>query len=151
MNLNRATARPALVLVLASFAFNAAAQTTTNSIPTLLPTPEIGPSLLRVGGALALVLALFLGGVWLFRNWQSLVLRRGTKARLNIVEARSLGGRHAIYVVGYEHERFLIASSPAGVSLLSHLAPASDAPPTEPPAQPTQSFGETLSRMLKGK
>ena len=41
---------------------------------------------------------------------------------MNVLETRSLGGRQAIYVIGYEQERFLIASSPAGVNFLS--APA---------------------------
>jgi flagellar biogenesis protein FliO len=114
------------------------------------PLPDVGLSLLRVLGALALVLAIFLGGVWLFRNWQRLVIQRGRAPRLNVIEVRSLGGRHALYVVGYEQERFLIASSPAGVNLLSHLQPASGEVPDTKPSAPV-SFALTLTQMLKGK
>ena len=39
--------------------------------------PEVGFSVLRVFGALAFVLALFLGGVWLFRNWQRFIVQKG--------------------------------------------------------------------------
>ena len=123
------------------------------SLSTSLPTamPDVGLSLIRVLGALALVLGIFLGGVWLFRNWQRLVIHRGRAPRLNVLEVRSLGGRHALYVIGYEQERFLIASSPAGVSLLSHLqsADAAEGPAEVNPAKTT--FAQTLVQTLKGK
>lgn len=113
--------------------------------------PNVGASLLRVLGALALVIALFLGGVWLIRNWQRFAARRGGVPRLNVLEVRSLGGRHAIYVVGYEQERFLVASSPGGVNLLSHLPPSDgEAAPSEP-VTPAMSFPQTLARVLKGQ
>jgi flagellar biogenesis protein FliO len=80
----------------------------------------LGP-VLRMGGALALVIGLFLICVWLFKNWQRLASRRGTLPKLSVLEVKSLGARQAIYVVGYEQQRMLLASSPAGVVLLSHL------------------------------
>ena len=132
-------------------ATNGPAVTAPLSVPTTSLT-EVGPSLLRVFGALALVLAIFLGGVWLFRNWQRLVIQRGRTPRLNIVETRSLGGRHALYVVAYEQERFLIASSPSGVNLVSHLQPSSgDATPGNKDATPQPSFAQSLTQVLKGK
>jgi flagellar biogenesis protein FliO len=127
---------------------------TTNyvSAPLTAPAlPDAGLSLLRVTGALALVIGLFLGGVWLFRNWQRLGIQRGRGPKLNVLETRSLGGRQAIYVVGYERERFLIASSPAGINLLSHLPAAADAPETEAKDSPAPSFAQALSQVLKGK
>lgn len=85
-----------------------------------LPNP--GLALLRVLGALAIVLAVFWLGVWLYRNWQRFFLRTGTP-RLQVLEARPLGGRQMLYVVAYEQERLLLASSPQGVTLLTHLPP----------------------------
>jgi flagellar biogenesis protein FliO len=128
------------------------AQATNGAVPLVTPSlPEVGPSsVLRVLGALALVIGIFLAGVWLFRNWQRLALQRGGRPKLNILETRSLGGRQALYVVGYEQGRFLIASSPAGVSLLAHLpeavggeAPAGGGAPS--------AFHQTLTQLLKGK
>jgi flagellar biogenesis protein FliO len=115
--------------------------------------PNTGLSLLRVMGALALVLGLFLGGVWLFRNWQRFTLGRGRTPKLNIVEARPLGQRHALYVVGFEDQRFLVASSPAGVNLLSHLPPAAAAPAEAAPTNTTVpvSFGQILGAVLARK
>lgn len=114
--------------------------------------PDAGLSLLRVAGALALVIGVFLVGVWLFKNWRRLAVPRGRVPKLNILETRSLGGRHAVFVVGYEQERFLIASSPAGVSLLSHLPSAAEgelaAPEKNPPAP---SFAQALAQVIKGK
>jgi flagellar protein FliO/FliZ len=125
----------------------------TNTLSLSPPLPNAGASLLRVLGGLVLVLAIFLGGVWLFRNWQRLVIQQGRAPRLNVLEVRSLGGRHALYVVGYEQERFLIASSPTGVNLVSHLPtadPAADAT-SAPGSEPPPTFAQSLARVLKGK
>ena len=114
--------------------------------------PNAGASLLRVLGSLALVLGLFLAGVWFFKNWQRLSLQRGSKPKLNILETRSLGARQAVFVVGYEKQRFLVATSTAGVNLLSHLP---DAELTEPEADEKTSaplpFARALAKVLKGK
>jgi len=122
--------------------------------PAALPTvlPSVGPSLLRVSGAFVLVIALFLGGVWLFKNWQRLALQRGGRApRLNVLEVRSLGGRQALYVVAYEQERFLLSASPNGVNLLSHLPAGEAALPDAAKNPPPSSFAQALSQVLKGK
>ncbi|HEY5234476.1 MAG TPA: flagellar biosynthetic protein FliO [Verrucomicrobiae bacterium] len=114
--------------------------------------PDASISFIRVLGALALVIGLFLGGVWFFKNWQRFSIQRGRAPKLNVLETRSLGGRHAIYVVGYNHERFLISSSPGGVNFLSHLPSATegelDATAKNPPAP---SFAQALTQVLKGK
>lgn len=128
----------------------AAAAEATNQLSLPSPMPDVGLSLLRVFGALALVLAVFLGVVWLIRNWQRLTLQRGRAPRLNVLEVRSLGGRHALYVVGYEQERFLIAASPAGVNLVSHLQAAEETTPDTQDA-PRASFAQALTRVLKSK
>ncbi len=132
--------------VLAQLTNSAAAPLTAPS----LPDPTF--SVLRIFGALALVIGIFLGGVWLFRNWQRLTQQRGRTPKLNLLETRPLGGRHAIHVVGYQQERFLIAVSPTGVSLLSHLPVAGE---EELPAGTNDtaapSFAGTLAQVLKGK
>ena len=160
---------PKFTLFILFFAMVASAQTTntvsiettnyvaqsTNSLAplTLPPLPAAGPSIIRVIGALALVLGIFFGGVWLFRNWQRLTIQRGRAPKLNVIETRPLGGKHALYVIGYEQERFLLAASPTGVNLLTHLpaatetgAPTDAAAPTAPP-----SFAQALTKVLKGK
>ena len=106
---------------------------------------------MRLFGALALVIGLFLGGVWLFRNWQR-VTQRGVSPKLNILETRSLGGRHSLHVVGYQAERFLISVSPGGVNLLRHLPVAGEeTAPTETKAAATPSFAQAFAKVLKGK
>ena len=140
--------RRTLVFISACCLLPAAFAQSTNSAP---PLPDAGLSLLRVFGALALVIGLFLGGVWLVKNWQRLSVQRGRAPKLNILETRSLGGRHAVFVVGYEQERFLIASSPAGVSLLSHLPNAAEDETPAPEKTTPPSFAQALTRVLKGK
>ncbi len=127
----------------------------TNSATALLghpSLPETGPSLLRVAGALALVFGLFLGGVWLFRNGRRLMFQRGRTPRLRVVESQFLGGRQALYVVAYEQQRFLMASTPTGISLVSSL-PDSVEESCEAKSAPaaTPSFSEALALVLKGQ
>ena len=143
------------VLSLPLWAISSALAQTTNvaSSPLTAPgLPDASLSLIRVIGALALVIGLFLGGVWMVRNWQRAGGQGGRTAKLAILETRSLGNRQAIYVVGYERERFLIASSPGGVNLLSHLATAADGEPaTGTGGTPAPSFAQALTQVLKNK
>ncbi len=119
---------------------------------TVPPLPDPTFSVLRIFGALALVIGIFLGGAWLFRNWQRLTQQRGRTPKLNLLETRSLGGRHTIHVVGYQQERFLIAVSPTGVNLLSHLPAAGDEEPSSAGNAPAKAtFAGTLAQLVKGK
>ena len=143
-------------LISSFFIINSAFAQTTNSAAAssfnpAMPTPDIGVSLLRVMGALALVLGIFLACVWLFRNWQRLAVQRGRAPKLNVLEIRSLGGRQSIYVVGYEQERFLLASSPAGVNFLTHLPSAGNEGESAMETKPQVSFAQALKQVLKGK
>ena len=123
----------------------------TNAVPAIAPMPDVGLSFLRVIGALIFVLAIFLGGVWLFRNWQRLAVKRGQAPKLNVLEVRSLGGRQALYVVGYERERFLLSSSPNGVALVTHLPASEETAATAQSPAPTAVFSQVLAQMLRGK
>ncbi len=146
----RSFQRSLTVLALISAGLVALGQST-NSPAALPPSGDLAGSVLRLMGALLFVLALFFGGVWVFRNWQRLVIHKGRPTKLNILEVKHLGQRHALYVVGYEQQRMLVASSPTGISLLSHL-PASDHPEAAepPPAQPSP-FGQILQNALGRK
>ena len=135
------------------FALNAGAETNPAAAPlTAAPLPDMGVSFLRVMGALALVIGIFLGGVWLFKNWQRLAVQRGRAPKLNVLETRSLGGRHALFVVGYDQERFLVSSSPGGVTLLSHLPAAAESELNLAAGNPPlPAFTQALAQVLKGK
>ena len=116
-------------------------------VPISIAPDMLGP-VLRMGGALVLVIGLFLLGAWLFKNWQRFALRRGALPKLNVLEVRSLGPRQAIYVVAYEQQRMLLASSPAGVALLSHL-PEGENEKTAPATRLT--FAEAFQQVLARK
>ena len=136
-----------LVLLLGLGAAGEAAPLAATNAPPVAPgVPEVTFSLLRICGALLLVLALFLGGVWLFRNWQRVAGHRGRPAKLQVLEMRSLGSRQAVFVLGYEQQRLLIASCPTGITLLDRLPPA-DLSQTETVAAPA-SFAELLHKLL---
>jgi len=123
-----------------------ATQTFTNPAGLTPGLPEVGVSLLRVFGALGLVLALFLGGVWLFRRWQRVAVHQGRAPKLQVLEAHGLGNRSALYVVGYERERLLVAASPTGVTLLSALPSAAESASAAPAR--SVSFAQALQQIL---
>jgi flagellar biogenesis protein FliO len=137
------------LLLFAGFNLSAESLGTTNvaALPTVLP--DAGASIFRVFGALILVVAIFLGGVWLYRNWQRLSIQRGGGAKLNLIEVKSLGQRQALYVVGYQQQRMLLASSPTGVTLVSHLPAAEEAAEVAP--APKLSFAEAFQHVLSRK
>jgi flagellar biogenesis protein FliO len=71
---------------------------------------------------------------------------------------KSLGQRQALFVVGYEKQRMLVATSPAGVSLLSHLPEAEPEEKTVTAAAaavnvpaPRLSFAEAFQHVLSAK
>jgi len=111
--------------------------------------PDAGASLVRVFGALILVIAIFLGGVWLFRNWQRLSTQKTGGVKLSLLEVKSLGQRQSLYVVGYQQQRMLLASSPAGITLVSHLPEAEEAEATV--SAPKLSFAEAFQHVLNRK
>lgn len=124
----------------------------TNRLTLHSDLPDVGASAIRALGALAFVLALFLGGVWLFRNGQRVVWRKNGAPRLAILESRPLGNRIAIHVVGYENQRMLIGSSPAGLNLLSQLPSCTAEPePAAAASAPAASFADQLQNLLKRK
>jgi flagellar biogenesis protein FliO len=122
-----------------------------NSEPLTVPGPSAFFSLVRVAGALALVSALFFAGVWLFRNWQRMVLQKGRPPKLNLLEIRSMGARHALYVVGYEDQRFLLSSSPTGISLLAQLPSAQSGPMEEDSPIASANFADALFKAVAAK
>ena len=119
----------------------------TNQPSATPPLPELGFSVLRLLGALVLVLALFFAGIWGFKHWQRLALHKGRVPQLNILEVKSLGSRHALYLVAYEQQRLLLASSPAGLSLVTHLPEAG----ADDVAVPAPTFVQVLHRALAPK
>jgi flagellar biogenesis protein FliO len=139
--------RAATCVWLLGSAVSALGQKTTN-LPANLPLPDLGFSVLRVLGALALVLAVFFAGIWLFRNWQRFVGRTGRAPKLGVLEVKALGNRHSLYVVGYERQRLLLASSPTGVTMVSQLPEATSDELSSPPQL---GFAETLQHVLSTK
>ena len=123
--------------------------------PGVPPLPDASFSIIRVFGALVFVLGLFLAGVWLLKNWQRLSVQRGRSAHLHVIEAKALGGKHVLYVLGYHDQRLLIAASPSGVSLVSHLPAAEAAEPAAGAAGAlplaSANFVEALQQAVQGK
>ena len=113
--------------------------------------PDAGASVLRVFGALILVVGIFLGGVWLFKNWQRFTVQKGARPRLNVLEARSLGQRQSLLVVAYQQQRMLLAATPAGITLLSHLPAEENVEPVPAATSTRISFADAFQQVLARK
>jgi flagellar protein FliO/FliZ len=117
--------------------------------------PSMGAAVFRMVGSLAVVIALFFAAAWLFRNMHRFKGAGTSQRKLQVLEAKSLGPRQAVYVVAYEQQRLLIGASAQGLTLLTHLpegapqaqiASQSDAQRIVP-----VSFGEALMQALGRK
>lgn len=129
-----------------------AAVVETNAVTKLTPVtaPSLTESLIRLIGGMCVVLGLFLGGVWLMKRTPQLLRKGGDTRKLQVLEARSLGPRQVVYVVGYEQQRMLLATTPNGIQLLTHLPAAEPTPPGEVPPTPSKpTFAEALMQAVR--
>jgi flagellar biogenesis protein FliO len=86
------------------------------------PNPPLAgasaPTFTRTSKLVAARLKLF----WCSVIWRSLVRRAGSKRKmLSVRETAAIGDRRFVSVIQFEHQRFLIGSSPSSVTLLSPL------------------------------
>jgi flagellar biogenesis protein FliO len=129
-----------------------AGETPVSATPVASGLAGAGVSLVRLLGAFALVLAIVLGAVWLMRNSGRFVSRSSVPRKLNVLEVRFLGNRQSLMVVGYEEQRLLLATSPAGIVLLTPLR-SSDVDEVVEPGKttPMPSFLDTLQQAWGGR
>ncbi|MBL9137192.1 MAG: flagellar biosynthetic protein FliO [Verrucomicrobiales bacterium] len=117
------------------------------SLP-IAPLPDVGGSVIRVVGALAFVLALLFGGLWLVRHWRRFLPGPVRTPELRVLECRALGGRQAVWLVGYRRQRLLLGSTQQGVSLLAQLP---DAETDEVAMDATPDFAIAFQHLLQRK
>ena len=124
----------------------------TASTAASAPDTSLAGAFIRLAGAFALVIALFIGLVWAWKRWSMDPSARGRTRRLQVIESRSIGNRQSVIVVGYENERLLLGSSPQGVCLLTRLPESLDeAPESTPTAANGTRFVDALSAVLASR
>jgi flagellar biogenesis protein FliO len=79
------------------------------------------PSAWRAFGSVILVLGLAGGGLWAFRKWGAKRLPGSGGARIKVQETLNLGDRRFVSILEADEEKFLIALSPQGITLLARL------------------------------
>jgi flagellar protein FliO/FliZ len=134
-----------LILVL-TLVFTVGAETAAGQVAV----PSMGVAVFRMVGSLALVIALFFAGAWIFRNMHRFKATGTNQRKLQVLEGKSLGPRQAVYVVAYEEQRLLIGASAQGLTLLTHLPEGVAQPVSEQRIVPV-SFGEALMQALGRK
>ena len=113
---------------------------------------EVTGVFMRLLGAMVIVISLLLLGAWWFRKSRLIGLVPAAQANLKIIETRSLASRHALHVVEYGEQRFLIADSPAGTNFLTHLDEVAEATDDGAANEPeTGSFAAKLKGFLDRK
>jgi flagellar biosynthetic protein FliO len=122
----------------------------TQTVKPFVAPSSIGVAVFRMIGSLAFVVALFFGGAWLFRNMHRFRQPGSPQRKLQVLEAKSLGTRQAIYVVAFEQQRLLIGSTAQGLTLLTHLPDGAAQAEAEASIVPV-SFGEALLQALGRK
>ncbi|HEX7860673.1 MAG TPA: FliO/MopB family protein [Verrucomicrobiae bacterium] len=113
--------------------------------------PSMGAAVFRMVGSLAVVIALFFAGAWLFRNMHRFKAGQSNQRKLQVLEGKSIGPRQAIYVVAYEQQRLLIGSTAQGLTLLMHLPEGQTQTETSSERIVPVSFGEALMHALGRK
>jgi flagellar biogenesis protein FliO len=114
----------------------------TDEKPTQAPPTGSEPSGWRAFGSVILVLGLAGGGLWAFRRWGAKRMPGSGGARIKVEETLSLGDRRFISILKADDEKFLIALSPQGITLLSRMDhfEAADAEP---------GFGAALGQQME--
>jgi len=108
------------------------------------PSPaqrEAGPSGWRALGSMVLVLGLAGGGLYAFRRWGAGKFPGSGGNRLRVEETLALGDRRFVSILKVDDERFLIALSPANVTLMTRLDNVEAGGP--------QDFAEALGRQTE--
>ena len=108
--------------------------------PTQGQAPEAAPSGLRAFGSLVLVLGLAGLSLWALKKYGRGRIPGGGGGKLRVEETLALGDRRYVSILDAEGERFLIALTPQGISLLSRLDPGERGEP--------DTFDEALSRQV---
>lgn len=102
---------------------------------------EAGPSGWRALGSMVLVLGLAGGGLYAFRRWGAGKFPGSGGNRLRVEETLALGDRRFVSILKVDDERFLIALSPANVTLMTRLDNVEAGGP--------QDFAEALGRQTE--
>jgi flagellar biogenesis protein FliO len=99
-----------------------------------------GPSAWRALGSLVIVLGLAGGALFLLRKYGAKRIPGSGGTRIKVEETLALGDRRFVSILSADEEKFLIAMSPQGLTLLSRLHG------TE--AAPEESFDDLLEHQI---
>ena len=76
---------------------------------------------LRMFGALITVLGIFFIGVFMFRKYGGALQNKTSQGHLKVLEYRALNQKNSVYVIDYQGESFLVATSQQGSPVLAPI------------------------------
>jgi flagellar biogenesis protein FliO len=102
------------------------------------------PSGWRTLGSLLVVGGLAGASLWALKKWGQGRLPGTGGGKLRVEETLALGERRFVSILNCEEERFLVALTPQGITLLSRL----DGLAQVQPGEPTPAFSEALAGQM---
>jgi flagellar biosynthetic protein FliO len=115
-----------------------------DAVPEL--SSEIWPSLIKLVGALALILVIIYGSVWLLKRF-SLGKTPGGGELISIVDRRFLAPKQALYLIKVGGKHVLVGSSEAGLTAITTVGEEDLA--AKPSAAGNAPAESTFNRVLK--
>lgn len=90
--------------------------------------PEFDPveSFFRVLSGLVIVILIFLGGVWLYKNRLTQPGAHALNGQLKVLESKFLGNKQGIVVIAYGNKRMMLGTTHGSMSKISDLPDLTD-------------------------
>jgi len=106
---------------------------------------DMFPSLLKLVGAMVVIMALIYGSVWLMKRFSHGKLRNGGNL-ISIVERRHLSPKQAVYLLRVGDQHILVGASDSGINKISEvvLSEEPEAPVAPHALEQTSRFSQVL-------
>ena len=118
--------------------------------PTLPSGNDMMVSWLRMMGAFIIVLAIFFGGVMLFKKYGNMFQHTSRQGLLQVVEFKRLDQKNALHLIECHGERFLVTSGQGGAPGILRLNTKATHDSIAPNHTSTD-FQGAISRAMRGE
>lgn len=118
--------------------------------PTLPSGNDLMVSWLRMMGAFIIVLAIFFGGVTLFKKYGNILQHTSKQGLLQVLEVKRLDQKNALHLIECQGEHFLVTSGQGGSPGIMPLKRKASND-TMAPVEPSVDFQGAISRAMQGE
>jgi flagellar biogenesis protein FliO len=127
--------------------------TTAAAAPQESPAPAPTSAwldMVKTAGSIGLVLCLILGGYMMFRRFApQYVAKRPNERSLRMIESISMGDKRSIAIVQAGNMKFLVASTPGQITLLTSLSETATVPAVAEPTETEAASGAKFRNLYE--